>query len=449
MPEASAGEARAGELILALQELGKGCGEAGAIMAALAETSTPPQQPLPTRGAALARNAAGTGAPASETASTAASPPPAGPSGVTSPSTTAPGPARPPAPPPAAAAPSGAAPARAPPPAGPASASPRAAGTSRPGRAQTPCVFFAKGSCRNGAHCPFAHIKPADDLPDVSKLEVKEEPQAPDSPPRRPSGVAICRFFAQGLCRNGANCRFSHGETKQTATGPALSAETSLLLRRLETGELPMYALDVECVATGKTHNDRAVAQIGLVDAYGRCVLNVYVKPKKEVVSYLTPLTGLTAALIDERGVPLEEAIRVLRSRLPSSAALVGTNIGQDAKWLGLTAPGDCALLVDLAALFRAWDGSRYVYFSQDHCAKVWLGAVRPPNVAHDAVGDAAVSMALLGCYMRMPDSAKAQCHARALATPRDPSFAVKNPSFEGVCQGNRRLCTCGAPHFS
>ena len=47
-----------------------------------------------------------------------------------------------------------------------------------------------------------------------------------------------------------------------------------------------MYALDVECVATGKTHNDRAVAQIGLVDAYGRCVLNVYVKPKKEVVSY-------------------------------------------------------------------------------------------------------------------------------------------------------------------
>ena len=59
------------------------------------------------------------------------------------------------------------------------------------------------------------------------------------------------------------------------------------------------------------------------------------------------------------------------------------------------------------------------------------------------------MSMALLGCYMRMPESAKAQCHARALATPRDPSFAVKHPSFEGVCQGNRRLCTCGAPHFS
>jgi RNA exonuclease 4 len=402
---------------------------------ALAETPATTTRVPGAAAAPAAQNAVATGPPATDAANTTASPPPAGPSGVTSPSTTAPGPARPPAPPPAAGPSRGA-------------ASPRAAGTSRPGRAQTPCVFFAKGSCRNGAHCPFAHIK-SEELPDVSKLNVQEEPEAPDSPPRRPSGVAICRFFAQGLCRNGANCRFSHGETKASAQAPALSAETSLLLRRLETGELPMYALDVECVATGKTHNDRAVAQIGLVDAYGRCVLNVYVKPKKEVVSYLTPLTGLTAALIDERGVPLEEAIRVLRSRLPSSAALVGTNIGQDAKWLGLTAPGDCALLVDLAALFRAWDGSRYVYFSQDHCAKVWLGAVRPPNVAHDAVGDAAVSMALLGCYMRMPDSAKAQCHARALATPRDPSFAVKHPSFEGVCQGNRRLCTCGAPHFS
>ena len=218
-----------------------------------------------------------------------------------------------------------------------------------------------------------------------------------------------------------------------------------------------MYALDVECVATGKTHNDRAVAQIGLVDAYGRCVLNVYVKPKKEVVSYLTPLTGLTAALIDERGVPLEEAIRVLRSRLPSSAALVGTNIGQDAKWLGLTAPGDCALLVDLAALFRAWDGSRYVYFSQDHCAKVWLGAVRPPNVAHDAVGDAAKSMRVYRKYLELSGAdgggaapeALGEAQRQLLAAPKAPSFAVQNPTYEGVCQGNRKTCKCGQPFFS
>ena len=184
------------------------------------------------------------------------------------PSTTAPGPARPPA----AAAPPAAAQSRG-------AASPRAAGTSRPGRAQTPCVFFAKGSCRNGAHCPFAHVK-ADDVPDVSQTKHPGE-EAPDSPPRRPSGVAICRFFAQGLCRNGANCRFSHGETKASAQAPSLVRRNLIIAETVRNGRTTDVRLDVECVATGKTHNDRAVAQIGLVDAYGRCVLNVYVKTEK------------------------------------------------------------------------------------------------------------------------------------------------------------------------
>jgi RNA exonuclease 4 len=40
--------------------------------------------------------------------------------------------------------------------------------------------------------------------------------------------------------------------------------------------------------------------------------------------------------------------------------------------------------------------------------------------------------------------------HAKALLlqTPPEPSFAKKNPSFEGCCMGNRKTCTCGAPFF-
>jgi len=261
--------------------------------------------------------------------------------------------------------------------------------------------------------------------------------------------VRVCRFFLNGSCRAGAACKFAHGQTLATAEAPQLSADTSQILQNLESGALPMFALDVECVATGPTHNDRRVAQIGVVDAYGRAVFNVYVKPAEDVVSYMTPLTGLTEALVQERGIPLAEAVQELRRCLPPSAALVGTNIGQDAKWLGLAAPGDFAMLVDLSALFRAWDGAKYVYFSQDHVAKVWLGAVRPQGTSHDALGDAAVSMALLGCYMKTPDSQKSVFHGKSLTTPREPSFAVKNPTFEGVCQGNRKTCKCGAPQFS
>lgn len=326
-----------------------------------------------------------------------------------------------------------------------------------PSRPGAPCVFFAKGTCRNGGACPFSHAAAPPSPPSPADGDTVCPPcdDAPDSPassapsPRPANGARMCRFFVSGNCRAGAACKFSHGQHAATATAPAHSAETTLLLQRLASGALSMFALDVECVATGPCHNDRAVAQVGLVDAFGRCILNIYVKPEKPVVSYMTPLTGLTAELVQRRGVPFDEAVSVLRSVLPPAAALIGTNIGQDARWLGLAAPRDFALLVDLSALFRAWDGSKYVYFGQDHCAKVWLGAVRPPGTSHDAVGDAAVSMALLGRYMRTPEDVKLNYHEWCLTTPREKSFAVLNPVFEGVCQGNRRLCKCGAPHLS
>lgn len=75
-----------------------------------------------------------------------------------------------------------------------------------------------------------------------------------------------------------------------------------------------VFSIDVECVATGTDHNAREVGQLSLVvsragnfyqfqveahhslltlqDQFERVVLNIYVKPKSPVVSYLTPLTG-------------------------------------------------------------------------------------------------------------------------------------------------------------
>ena len=35
------------------------------------------------------------------------------------------------------------------------------------------------------------------------------------------------------------------------------------------------------------------------------------------------------------------------------------------------------------------------------------------------------------------------------LSAPKAPSFAVQNPTYDGVCQGNRKTCKCGQPFFS
>ena len=69
-----------------------------------------------------------------------------------------------------------------------------------------------------------------------------------------------------------------------------------------------------------------------------------------------------------------------------------------------------------------------------------------PPLLA--AVGDAVKSIRLFKLHQQLqatPEQWQA-AQAALLATPPQPSFARQNPSFEGVCMGNRKTCTCGAP---
>lgn len=83
-------------------------------------------------------------------------------------------------------------------------------------------------------------------------------------------------------------------------------------------------------------HNARSVGQISLVDEYERVLCNLYVRPDAPVVSYLTPLTGLTPALLAQHGMPLAQAVGMLCQALPPTAILVGQNISKDVQWLGL-----------------------------------------------------------------------------------------------------------------
>ena len=103
-----------------------------------------------------------------------------------------------------------------------------------------------------------------------------------------------------------------------------------------------------------------------LQDQYENVILNLYVRPQRPVVSYLTPLTGcglcrnshdisvtclyidpseliyfwllyrLTQEMLESRGMPMQEALHVLRQYLPRSAILVGQSVGKDVDWLQL-----------------------------------------------------------------------------------------------------------------
>ncbi|KAI8466778.1 MAG: ribonuclease H-like domain-containing protein [Monoraphidium minutum] len=212
------------------------------------------------------------------------------------------------------------------------------------------------------------------------------------------------------------------------------------------------YSIDVECVATAPDHNSRAVAQIALVDQFEQVVLNLYVRPDRPVVSYLTALTGLTADMVENYGRPLAEQVELLKRYLPKEAALVGQNILMDVQWLGLKEGADFASCIDLAGLYRAWNPryNSWSVFSQDHCAKHLLGW-DVDSASHDAAGDAAKSIRLFNYWQQLHSDADAWRRAQEalLGAPPSQSFAKKHPSYDGVCMGNRRTCTCGAPFFS
>lgn len=184
------------------------------------------------------------------------------------------------------------------------------------------------------------------------------------------------------------------------------------------------------------------------VDEWARPILNVLIKQHVPVVSYITPLTGLTKEVIETHGLPLADALALLRAHLPPQSILVGQNILKDVQWLQLAESVDYHSLIDISALFRVWNPQRneMTSFSQDHCARVWLGIESRPH--HDAMGDAQISMSLFNIYRSTQwDPARMyQYQQIMLNTPRIPGFSSLNPAVDGCCMGNHKKCTCGAP---
>ena len=161
---------------------------------------------------------------------------------------------------------------------------------------------------------------------------------------------------------------------------------------------------------------------------------------------------GLTKELIEEHGVPLTEAVGHLRRALPPHAILVGQNIAKDVQWLGLEEGKDFASMVDLAGLWRVWNPkfNSWSVFGQDHLVKTLLGA--EVDAQHNAALDALKSVRLFNYHAYYSsgqgggEAALEAAKQKLLETPPEPSFARKNPSWEGCCMGNRKTCTCGAP---
>jgi hypothetical protein len=119
-----------------------------------------------------------------------------------------------------------------------------------------------------------------------------------------------------------------------------------------------------------------------------------------------------------------------LRAHLSPNAILVGQSIQKDVQWLQLAQGVDYAFMIDLTTLFKVWNPQRgeHTIFSQDHCAKVWIGIEDRKH--HDAVADAAISMHLFNAYRNVQWNPNLlyRMQAATLAAPRIPGFSAVHP---------------------
>jgi len=113
----------------------------------------------------------------------------------------------------------------------------------------------------------------------------------------------------------------------------------------------PIFSLCVGYVATGFKHTERTPAQIALVDEWGNIVRNIYIKPEKPVVSYLTPITCIYEQTIAKYGFQLQKSIDILKEALSADAVLVGHYPAPDIEVLGLKKGKHYRTILDLNKL--------------------------------------------------------------------------------------------------
>eukprot|EP00767_Chilomastix_cuspidata_P002960 gnl/Chilomastix_cuspidata/3082.p1 GENE.gnl/Chilomastix_cuspidata/3082~~gnl/Chilomastix_cuspidata/3082.p1 ORF type:complete len:269 (+),score=49.16 gnl/Chilomastix_cuspidata/3082:104-910(+) len=210
------------------------------------------------------------------------------------------------------------------------------------------------------------------------------------------------------------------------------------------------FAFSVEFVATGPGHNDREIALVCVYNEYLVLVYFTFVRPKKPVVSFLRPITGISREVFEQSpSVDLEECKATIRSFLQPSSVVVGQGIDAIMRALDLHAGRDFAQAVALERLFEVHNPQYrsatrfslrheiFVLFDFDICVE--------PRALHAPAFFSMRMFVEFGCSA----AAREEARRRLLAVdPQPPIPRQLRFKYEGVCLSrfDARFCTCGQP---
>ena len=138
--------------------------------------------------------------------------------------------------------------------------------------------------------------------------------------------------------------------------------------------KLRYISINCEYVATGTRHDERTVCMVTVVNRKEKIIFSKKIKPEQPIISYLTPLTGLTKKDFTQVE-DLTTVMSTVRTLLGPDVILIGQKVSTDINRLGLKKGSNYLSHVDLVDIFKYFHPhyNTYTVFSLYHQANILL----------------------------------------------------------------------------
>ena len=158
-----------------------------------------------------------------------------------------------------------------------------------------------------------------------------------------------------------------------------------------------VIGIDCEMVGVGYRGEDSILARISLVNHFGHCVYDKFVRPTEKVVDYRTPVSGIRPPDIEEHGADFKEVQQEVAEIL-SGRVLVGHSLKHDLRVLFLDHPKRDIRDTASYKPFRAAFGGKTP--SLKRVTERFLG-VKVQEGEHSSVQDAQAAVRLYTMFRR------------------------------------------------
>jgi len=227
--------------------------------------------------------------------------------------------------------------------------------------------------------------------------------------------------------------------TKQAAMDASGNTKSVLVKETAFQGVTRAIAMDCEMVGVGLKGEESILARVSIVNHFGHCVYDKYVKPREKVTDYRTHVSGIRPEdIVDgcDFKVVQKEVSDLLHGRV-----LVGHSIKNDLKVLFLTHPKRMIRDTSLYKPFRAAFSGKTP--SLKNLSARMLG-VSVQEGEHSSVQDAQATMRLYTMFKKdWERDITNQRSKRAALTEKQPggqAAAAKpqNPTFKSASMGGK-----------